>query len=246
MQIVDKTLWWVTKTDFDWRVFVEQRELLYYKQIFQRKGLSVSNLVVIPKNDMGLGYSMHMIKKYCQQNGYELAMKLDDDVKAIMDERVKKEHTPKVITKILNEVIGEFEHQSKLGGVRLISARIYYYYKKHSSRYLYRNELLWNSYVYRVSAYSVPKHFPSHIDTLTSLFMFKEGYYTLTYNGGIVADIYTNRGGLQALDRKALCLKVVEYLKEAGFKRVKFIKSKNGLGYDIDYTAYKPKKEKLY
>ncbi|MEN9917299.1 MAG: hypothetical protein RLY40_1231, partial [Pseudomonadota bacterium] len=141
----------------------------------------------------------------------------------------------------------EFEKDPKLGAVRLISNRTYYYVKHINSFWLYKNEFLWGGcYLVRAIAYNLPKDVKTHDDSISSLLMFREGYYILTCNRGIIVDMYSNKGGLQSMDRKDMEFDTLSQLKLLGFVKARIIDKSNLIGYDIDYSAYKPEKVKLF
>lgn len=58
------------------KIFVEPQDYEKYAEYEE-------HLVVIKKNDKGLGYANTQMKKYAEQNGYDAVFKIDDDVKKI-------------------------------------------------------------------------------------------------------------------------------------------------------------------
>lgn len=85
--IFKRTLKWVTRTGFDVRIFVEPQELEAYREAARNANyenytsISDDMFIDIGRDNTDLGYAKGFMKRYAEENGYELVFKLDDDIK---------------------------------------------------------------------------------------------------------------------------------------------------------------------
>jgi len=238
-----KTINWLSKcelVDHDWRVFVEPDEYLYYKQ-----SVGIDNLVVLEANNRGLGYALNFANKYAKNCGYEYQFHLDDDINGFLDSRVKTKYKVSVFEDIEKNILKYFKLEPKLGLIRFISAKGFYFYKDKKKDFIMKNQGAWGVLVTRVESFFVDPNWFAYQDTLLQLHLWDCGYYTKTYGlAGINVDVYKNDGGMQTRDRKKDSNDTVNYAKKK-YPSIRLVESKNTLGYDIDISEYKPKVEYL-
>lgn len=225
----------------DFKCFCEPQEARHY-----RMTLGKGNIVVLGKDDMGVGYSLQQAHLYAQEHGYDLCFHIDDDVNGFIDKRAKAEYRTEVFEDIVNRIPMKFEEDEKLGLVRFMSARGFYYYKNMEKEYIFKNQGAWGCYVTRVTPQYYRAEIPNYSDTAAQLYFWRDGFHTLTYGlAGINVDVYSNGGGCQSRDRYADALAAVAELRK-DFPKIMLKEAKNSVGYDIDISEYKPKEEKLF
>jgi len=238
-----KTVGWLKQcklVNHDWKVIVEPNELMYYRQ-----SVGAENCIVLHKNNMGLGYALAFGNNYAKLRGYEYQFHLDDDVNGFLDVRVKLKHRVEVFEDIDKNIQKYFDKESKLGLIRFISARGFYFYKNKDMDFIMKNQGGWGVLITRVDSFYVDENWYAYQDTLLQLHLWKNGYYTKTYGrAGINVNVYSNAGGMQMRDRRKDSEDTVKYVQKE-YPEVKLVEAKNSLGYDIDISKYKPKVEYL-
>jgi len=247
--IAKKTLSWMPQANgFDWKVFVEPKEALLYKKAFEASGFSASHLVVLPDNDRRLGYSLYHCKKYAIAYGYDLVLKLDDDVSGLIDARAKKIYSADVLEKMVKTVSESMVNEPKLGAVGIDLIKGYYYVKNNPVDYLYKNAPVYGLYIIRPEIWDKTPECTTEEDCITTLSLFRAGYYTYTYNAAMQVAIYTNAGGEQSFDRVKEREALIPILKkkypDLEFKYV--VHEKNIYGGGIDWEEHFPKKQRLF
>lgn len=239
-----KTTKWLLKCELpegvDFKCICEPQEKIHYKA-----SLGLKNLIVMDKNDMGLGYALHYGHKYAKENGYDLCFHIDDDVSGFIDKRVKSCYRVEVFENIVKDLKDEFENNPKLGLVRFISSRAFYFYKNLDKKFIIKNQLAWGCYITRVTPEYYRSEISNYSDTAAQLFFWRDGFYTLTYGkAGINVDVYSNTGGCQSRDRKIDAINAINELKK-DFPNVCMKEANNSVGYDIDVEQYRAVEEKL-
>jgi len=246
--ILRRTLAWIPKVEsIDWKVFVEDNEVLSYCNAFRNAGLPTANIAVLPQRNMGLCYALYHAKKYAIAKDYDLVLKLDDDVRAILDSRAKAAFTIEAANKFIADSVPVFDAEEKLGAVRLIRAtRAFYFVKNSEKKFVAKNSQLWGGgYIIRPKIWYQNPYYLTDEDCIAGLGVFREGYYTYTYNAGVVVTMYENSGGEQSFNRKANVMETFERLKEE-FPNVELTLSEDHpLGFYINYSKHLPKEEKL-
>tara|TARA_R110002012_G_scaffold77863_2_gene198549 strand:- start:3672 stop:4439 length:768 start_codon:yes stop_codon:yes gene_type:complete len=239
-----KTYKWLSKCNLpanvDYRFIVEPQERIYYEQ-----SIGKEKLLTLKENDKGYAYAIDEGHKYAKENSYDIIWQMDDDVLAFIDKRAKAKHTSEVFEKIVVDLIDAFKHDDKLGIVRFLSQRAFYFIKNELKRFVYKNQGGWGNFLIRTKCYAMEQGWKTHSDTMQHIKVWEQGYYTKTYGlAGINAEVYTNEGGYQMLNRKHLTEETLKYLKK-DYPLMEWQESNNTLGYDIKTDMYRPKKEKL-
>lgn len=233
-RIMKYTAGWLTGSNLNWKVFIEPREIPFYKQV-----LEPSHLASIGENDKGMHFVLNKIGDYARRHGYRYIFKIDDDCKGF-DLYPNNDPINNIIY-IIHDIVQEFEKDPKLGGVRFIQKRFWLYRKKETKRFSHRNKPLWGISIYRTEAYpQLPSEINHFDDTIHSLMMWAKGWETMTYcNAG--CDVLQNagKGGHYSFDRQQMAYNAIKHVKDNMFPKVGFKDNSNpGIKYDIDISAY--------
>ncbi len=239
-----KTVKWLSECNLpegvDVKVFVEPQERMHYRATLPNKEW----LYLLEENDKGKGYAMWIATQYAKENGYDLQFFMDDDINGFIDVRAKSKHKVEVFENIIRDIPEAFSDE-KLGLIRFLSARGFYYVKNYEKRFVYKNQGAWGTMLVRTSANHIQPEILHYDDTAIQLYLWRDGFHTLTYGlAGVNVDVYTNNGGYQVRDRKRDAEESIEFLKR-DFPKVFMKSATHTLGYDIDIEAYKPKTETL-
>lgn len=222
------------------KVFVEPQEAHHYRLTIPKGWL-----YVLPENDRGKGYSMWVAKQYAIDNGYPLQFYMDDDINGFIDFRAKSNLKKEVFENLISDLPKHFSDQPQLGLVRFLSARAFYFVKNEKKTFCYKNQGAWGTMLVRTEENKIVPEILHYDDTAIQLYLWKNGFYTLTYGlAGVNVEVYTNDGGYQVRDRRQDAEKSIEFLKN-DFPEVFMKSATHTLGYDIDIKAYKPKTVKL-
>lgn len=79
------TLSWLCLSRYDWLVVVEPAEAADYLRVVPQ-----DRMLILDKNNQGLGYAKAFIRHYLASSHYDVAMKLDDDIKTLHDRGSRK------------------------------------------------------------------------------------------------------------------------------------------------------------
>jgi hypothetical protein len=235
-----KTVKWLSECNlpahFDWVVFCEPQEKIYYSQT-----IPLGHLLILDKDDQGYAYGAIQIHKYAKSMDYDVIWQLDDDVNAFVDVRVKTKYKVEVFENICKDILSGFEEEPELDLIRFMSSRSFYFVKNKKLKFCAKNQNGWGCYLVRTKAFHMEQEWLSHSDTLQHLDIWDKGHYTKTYGlAGINVEVYSNEGGYQCRDRKKDTMMTAEHIKKK-YPLSKFVEIDNGLGYDIDTKMYRPK-----
>lgn len=228
------TLSWLKDSKYTFKVFVEPQEIPLYSLTVPR-----ANLVNIGESNKGMGFALNKIRAYAIKNEYDFVMKIDDDCKGFA--KYPEISSIEAFERSLEEIIPAFDIEPTLGGVRFIQKRFWLYSKKENKLFSHRNKALWGIALYRTKAFpELPSYVTHFDDTIHSLFMWREGWNTLTYrNAGVDVLQNSGKGGHQSFDRKHEALTTITKLKEDQFPLLQIKKNTNEtIGIDIDISAY--------
>lgn len=228
--IEKETGFWLKQLkDFEYRVFVEPQDYIYYRQTFPKKN------IVKTENNCGLsGQCLHM-KKYAQENGFDLIFKTDDDM-YFTRKSASKKNAGQVIETSLHEIKEAFENFNELGGVNIAKPTTYLYNKK--GNWIAKQTGFYGSYVIRTEIYDMKKEYEVFNDLLASLFCVNAGLDFLTYAGCYeVSKIITNKGGLQSTNRAEISNKTFHAIKK-DFPHVKEWENTRRDFVDLDISYY--------
>lgn len=187
------TMPFVERLDLDYRIFVEPQDYQKYA--------AYKNVVTLPENNKGLGYSTMYAKKYAEQHGYDLIFRIDDDVKAIGE-----------IEKDIDKIIASF-------GIEKVGAVVFPYdfefYAKTEKLFTRVNKRTQTCYIIRTSIFEPREDISTFDDFYQYLIMRQKGYDTLYCSKHLIkcAPVGGGDGGLQLFDRSAMALKEIQIFK---------------------------------
>jgi hypothetical protein len=206
--IFKRTLRWVPRTGFQYKVFVEPQEIEQYRAMAQDGNynnyleMTDDDFVDIGQRDQGLGYAKEFIQRYATEHGYQLVFKMDDDVLRF-NNRGKNKPDDEMVLEFHKMVIacrGAFERYPDVGAIG----------------FPYRNELFepkeWSAINARLqSCYLIRTELIQHgFNTLEDfaqyIYIRSQNKVTLRYGlmGIDAADVGKNKGGMQLFDRSAM------------------------------------------
>ena len=196
------TLSWLINAPFDWILLVEPQEADLFRYFYKEN--VISHLLVLPKNDMGLGYALKFIKNYAITKGYDLVWKIDDDISAwgewFNEEKrgtKARQHSAATFIRLVNDGIAIFESNPSVGAIS----------------YPYRNELfkygctldkrLQTAYAIRPELWEILEDRGNFEDFIASIGVWKSGHSILRYGhvGIDGLDVGKTPGGFQCFER---------------------------------------------
>lgn len=204
-----KTLSWLVCSIFDFMIFVEPQDYEAYKKI-----VSKENLVVIDKNDAGLGYVKSYIAKWLKDQPYDIVIKLDDDVRSMNGrgsipsyEKIAKDYDMAI-----KYALVAFEKYTELAAIGFP-----YRWELWSDNKLWTqlNARLQTVYITKKEYFVGDPRVSTFEDFHNYLYIRSKNKMTLRYGLiGINTDVGKGSGGLQSFDRHKMALAEVEVLKE--------------------------------
>lgn len=231
--ITKKTMGWLKETNIPFKIFVEPHERILYRY------WNGNNIETLPASGQGLMYSLNYIRSYAKASGYEYLFQLDDDITSFHRTDVSDNKPLEAFEKTAHECIEAMERFPRLGGIRFTQYRFWLYSKKNMHKWTHYNPLMQGVCVIRLKAVpQLNKRLSEFTDTVTTLYIWKNGYFTLNYGlSGLNVVQNANQGGCQTQDRKKLALETIEELKN-DFPLVTQKKSSNWFGVDVDASHY--------
>ena len=94
--------------NIDYKIVVEPQDYKLYGAVYSEK-----NLLLLDKNDMGLGYSRAFIKKYAEKNNEKYHWQMDDDL--LFYKRVNNKNIKFSIEKMIEEIESFVDCYSNIG-----------------------------------------------------------------------------------------------------------------------------------
>ena len=231
--ITKKTMLWMKECEIPFKIFVEPHERFLYKHY------NGDRIVTLPLSDKGLMYSLNFIRLYARENGFKYLFQLDDDVNGFVRTDTPEEDYLQAFCKTVEDCRQAMIDFPKLGGVRFTQYRFWVYSKKAMYKWTHFNRPLQGICMLRLDA--VPEINPAmseFTDTLTSLYLWKNGYFTLNYGlSGLKVVQNANKGGCQTKDRKAEALTTIDLLKN-DFPLVTEKVGSSWFKIDVDISPY--------
>lgn len=223
---------WLYKVKaYDWIVICEPSQELYYEQVVPKENLITSS------DGCGLTGQLMRGRKYAEDNGYELIMKLDDEFKFTTD-NYKSKDSDKALVEMLDDIVPDFSDE-KLGVVT-IGFYNNWRWNKTKKKYTHRNKEVYCCSLQRthlIEFYGTQKIFA---DITIGLNAIVKGYYILNYGLGYFEQkMYTNAGGIDLDSRNDISKEAYKHMKKQ-FPKLKWFTNKHGL-FDVDCTAYNNK-----
>lgn len=193
----------------DWYVFIEPQDRIKYGEL-----LHGEDMVVMDKDNQGLGYAKKFIKDYAVRMGYDFVFKIDDDIRGMTNYRttLKREQCAKFFTSQLDVLMRAFTD------FPILKAITFPYRGEMFDRIPWQvTKRIQTCYIMRTSA--------MHADPDISVFEdFAQGIDILT-KGGVIqryglmgidcgVKVGGGTGGHQSFDRKEKALKEAPLLQK--------------------------------
>jgi len=190
---------WIDRVKYDWKIFVEPKQLKYYKQYVNRKD------IVTTADGIYKAGQLNHISRYAIANCYDLVYIIDDDM-WFQATGFKKAESAKVVNDNIDLVIEQFEKQPNLG---IVSIGSYGQHKwsKEDKPFVSKNRLTTGSVIVRPELIQYPVDVTHYDDLYLQLMSLTNGYYTLVFNKIFQCTpdgCYSLQGGFQSFDRKQL------------------------------------------
>ncbi len=182
----------MSRLGLDYKIFVEPQDEATY---------NFKNVVVLDKDNNGLGYSTSFAKRYAEEKGYDLVFRIDDDVTGIGE-----------IEKDIHQIIRAFDIQ-KVGAI--VFPYSFEWYAKTEKLFSRKNKRSQTCYIIRTKLFRPVSEISTFDDFYQYLLMRNDGYDTLFCSRHLIdcAPVGQGRGGLQAFDRSAMALKEINIFK---------------------------------
>ena len=183
----------VNRLGLDYRIFVEPQDEQNYRPF--------PNVITLPANNKGLGYSTMYAKKYAAQHGYDLIFRIDDDVKMIGE-----------IENDIDKIIASFRID-KVGAV--VFPYDFEFYAKTEKLFSRVNKRTQTCYIIRTSIFEPREDVSTFDDFYQYLIMRQKGYDTLYCSKHLIkcSPVGQGKGGLQVFDRSEMALKEIQIFK---------------------------------
>ena len=230
--IKKKTMAWLADTGLEFKIFVEPHESFIYKKEFGSNAI-----VTLPKKGQGLMYSLNYIRLYAKNHGYEFIFQLDDDVDGF--ETIEIQNPVEAFKKTIQDCTEAMETFPKLGGIRFTQFRYWLFSKKKMFKWTHYNRPLQGIAMIRLEAIpQIEPELKEFTDTITSLYIWRCGYFTLNYGlSGLKVVQNANKGGCQSYNRKIDAETTIKALQK-DFPMVFEKEGSSWFGVDVDISKY--------
>jgi hypothetical protein len=229
--IQKRCLFWLKEiTLFDWKVFVEPSQMMYYSQVLTPDRL-VSTI-----EGAGLNGQIRFIGRYAEENGYSHVFKVDDDMMFKRD-GIKKDFIGKETERILVKCLDRMSFDRQIHCITFAKPMGYRYSTKSGfqlrKRPVYGNYLTLPVYLNQLNP---------DLKIMDDLFISIDivlAWKTIETCNELYEDAisHKNAGGLQSVDRDLLGKKTFEAAKKLYPLVEEMENSKNGT-FDINVNAY--------
>lgn len=164
---------------------------------------SFENKLMLDKSNQGLSYSLKSIKKYASENGYDLILKVDDDVKTIGK-----------LWEDIDKIITVFERNPTVGAVSFPYK--FQFYSISNQLFTHANKRLQTCYIIRTDSYAIDKKASNLFEDFYNFMMLiRNGYHTLFCSRHAIdcKPVGEGKGGIQCFDRKKLAIEAIREFK---------------------------------
>lgn len=206
--IEKRTGYWLKDLkQFDYKVFVEPSEAIYYEQSIGKDN------IVVTKDGIGLVGQLVAIGNYAKKNGYDLVTKIDDDTYYTLPKRGKA-YGREIIENSLNDIVERFTNDKNLGVVGFASGMDYIFNK--NVGFKKRKKPIYGTAVVRPEVFtSMDGRGKMFADLLISLSCKDLGMEIETHYGCQEQRItLKNKGGLQSFNRTEIAKETYKIMLE--------------------------------
>lgn len=212
------TLPFVKKLKLDYKIFVEPQDKEKYKY---------ENVVVHQSDNIGLGGALVNCKRYAEQNGYDVILKLDDDVIGI------------------GEVENDLDKIIKGLSIKQVSAICFPYdfefYSKTNKMFTRENKRVQTAYFIKTERFRPSKDVSTFEDFYQFLQIINNNEKTLFCSKHLIKckPVGGGEGGLQMYDRKEMAIKEINIFKNADSSIDVIVKKDKSWFYEPKFTNKK-------
>lgn len=216
----------------DFKVFVEPIEYMMYK-----RNIPAEHLVKLAESRKGLMNTLNFIREYANNHEYDYLFQMDDDVECF--ERVDTKDKHEALRLTIVDIVNTLKMMPNVAGVRFTQYRYWVYSKKDMKKWTHVDKPLQGVCILRVSSLrQIDPGLKEFTDTVTSLYLFKDGYHTLNYGySGLKVVQNANKGGCQSFNRATEARETISLLKKY-FPLVFEKDSSSWFGIDVDVDDY--------
>lgn len=195
----------MSRLKLDYKIFVEPQDLNLY---------TFENVISLPENNMGLGYSTKYAKKYCEENAYDLYFRIDDDVKGIGS-----------IEDDLIKILEAFKIK-KVGAISFPYS--FEWYNKSEKLFTRINKRLQTCYIIRTELFRPSEKVSTFDDFYQYLLLRNDNYDVLFCSKHLIecSPVGEGKGGLQCYDRELLAKNEINIFRSID-PTIKVIKKEN-------------------
>jgi len=229
--IQKRCLFWLKEISwFDWKVFVEPSQMMYYSQVLPPDKL-VSTI-----EGAGLNGQIRFIGRYAEENDYSHVFKVDDDMMFKKD-GLKKDVIWQETQKALSLCIERMSFDRDIHCITFAKPLGYRYSPK--SGFQLRKKPVYGNYLTKPSYLcNLNPDLKIMDDLFISIDIVQAGYRIETCNELYEDAIsHKNAGGLQSVDRDLLGRKTFVAAKKLYPQVEEMVNTKNG-SFDINVNAY--------
>lgn len=228
---------WVRLTGIDFAVFVELEDLKDYREMFQKEQVPLK-IVCLNESSKGLGYSKVSIKKYADANGYDVIVKIDDDVSGWTDFRTKltPQQSAEKFKFILSESIDLFNKNPDV-----VCVSFPYSFQMFEQKDFKKDKRVQTAYIARTEYFHADPRISAFEDFAVGLNAIVKQKLVMKYGmSGICMGVQVGKGegGHQSYNRERQAYSEIDVLREI-YPPLKFRKVDKIWHYEPDLRSVK-------
>lgn len=204
---LDKTiLRWTSTLDYHWKVFVEPKQYIYYKQSVGKDNLVKTN------DDNGLAGQIVDIVEYAKTNGYKYIFKVDDDMSFVQKGKGIK-RSGETANEIIPAMFEKIESDIMIGVITVCKPKDYMY--SDGTPFKVSHKPVYGNYFAPVDLFNIKREhllFDDLIITMDAILADKK--ILRCYMAYEQSQTHKNEGGLQTFDRDALSREAFKAIKK--------------------------------
>lgn len=200
---------WVPLTGIDYMVFLEKEDFDSYGGIDH--GM---NVFILPESQRGLGFSKTIIKQYAEAKGYDVVIKIDDDICGWTDfrKRLLGQDAANQFKKIVSETVHLFETNPDV-----VVVSFPYSFQMFEAKGIKKNKRVQTAYIARTAFFHADHRISAFEDFAVGLNAIVKGKLVMWYGmSGIVMGVQVGKGegGHQSYDRERQAQSEIAVLQE--------------------------------
>jgi len=233
-----KMLTWLSGVGIPYKVFVEEQDFIYYKQVAGK-----DSVIPLKKDDMGIGYCARAYSEYAVAWGYDLIWRIDDDTRGFTSKAIgngRSGYTKEIMHNILDDVLPDFEKYENLGAVRFLHSKYSIYEAIGKNRkYTHLDDELFNARIIKPELEGLlNENITTAEDACLSVLVRDAKQHILTYGrSGINSEVNRNTGGFNMMDRAEMTKATHKYIVKR-FPKIELRENKTWFGLDLNVMPY--------